>query len=351
MTLITGACAPKTANQKEVQEAISQLSEGLYAEIITSKGTMLAELYFQQTPMTVANFVGLSEGSLQYDTVNITKKFYEGIIFHRVIENFMIQTGDPLGQGTGGPGYSFPDEFSPALVHDQKGILSMANAGPSTNGSQFFITQVPTQYLNGKHTVFGRVIAGLDIIDTIASVAKGANDKPVEDVTIEHIHILRKGAAAEQFKGKDLFAQLVAEHKTFLAQQQVEKKQLFAQQVLANYPNAITTASGLMYIIEKEPAANAKPVLAGNTVDVHYIGSFLKDGKIFDSSYDRNMPITVTAGRQSLIPGFEEGLLLAKKGQKLKLFIPYYLAYGEAGVGPIPSFSDLIFAIEIVDIK
>jgi len=350
--IMTGSCAVKTANEKEIQEKLTTLSDGVFAEIITSKGTMLAELYYDKTPMTVANFVGLSEGSLKYDTININKKFYEGIIFHRVISNFMIQTGDPLGQGTGGPGYSFPDEIISSLKHDQKGILSMANSGPKTNGSQFFITQVPAEYLNGKHTVFGKVIGGLNIIDSIAVVEKGSNDKPIQDVVIKHIKIIRKGEMAQKFTGQDLFYDQVTQHTRFLEKQKEDKKKAFFDKIIEEHPNAIKTSSGLMYIVENEKKTiKEKPVLSKDTVELHYIGSFLDSSKPFDSSYDRNKPITVVAGTQSLIAGFEEGLLLSKKGQKIKLFIPYYLAYGESGAGPIPGFSDLVFDLEILDVR
>ena len=350
--MATSNCTQQTANEKEVNTTLKNLPEGIFAEITTSKGKMLAELFYEQTPMTVANFVGLSEGNLTYQGITIEKPYYDGIIFHRVIQKFMIQTGDPMGTGMGGPGYNFGDEIVAGLSHNEKGILSMANAGPKTNGSQFFITQVPTAYLDGKHTVFGKVIAGLDIIDSIANVEKDASDRPKDAVTIQHIEIIRKGEKAQTFKGQNLFANEVQQYEKNLEAKNEERKKEFVQKVLTTYPQAKTTSSGLMYQIENEnTTAKNKTVTVGNTVDVHYKGILLTSGQQFDSSYERNRPLTTIVGKQSLIPGFEEGLLLGKKGQKIKLFIPYYLAYGEAGVGPIPGFADLIFEIEILEVK
>lgn len=342
-------------NQKEMQEQIANLSEGVFAVISTTKGALLAELYYDKTPITVANFVGLAEGNLAYKGVQISKPFYEGIIFHRVIPQFMIQTGDPRGMGTGGPGYSFPDEIVAELQHSQKGILSMANSGPNSNGSQFFITQVPTPHLDGKHTVFGKVIAGLEVIDAIAGARRGPNDKPIEPISIEHIDILRNGPAAEAFTGETLFSDNVKALDAAFAQQAEARKQQFAQIMQEKYPQATATGSGLFYVEKQQPSSPITPVTVGRTVVLHYTGSFLGAtgavGQKFDSSYDRNQPITIVAGRQSVIPGFEEGLSLAKKGQKLQLFLPYFLAYGESGIGPIPPFSNLVFEIEVVDVQ
>lgn len=176
------------------QKKYSNLDQGLYAEFVTNKGTFVVKLFHEETPMTVTNFVDLATGKNKLADKDYHKKpFYNGLIFHRVIKNFMIQGGDPKGTGGGGPGYRFPDEIVPELKHDKKGILSMANAGPGTNGSQFFITLKETPWLDGKHTVFGEVILGMDVVDAIGVTPTQRGDRPVEDVVIEEVNIIKKG--------------------------------------------------------------------------------------------------------------------------------------------------------------
>lgn len=182
----------------EDPKAILDAIEGegtLHATFVTSKGDINCELYEDQAPTTVANFVGLANGSKKFEDPNDRtvkeEPFYNGTIFHRVIPNFMIQGGDRLGKGMGGPGYKFEDEFNAELRHDSAGILSMANSGPNTNGSQFFITDAPTPHLDNRHSVFGKC-ADLDVISTIATVDRGAADRPNEDVVLERVEISRK---------------------------------------------------------------------------------------------------------------------------------------------------------------
>jgi peptidyl-prolyl cis-trans isomerase A (cyclophilin A) len=163
------------------------------AKLRTNRGTVTIRLFPNQAPKTVRNFVDLAEGTREWTDPRTGKpsdaRLYDGTIFHRVIPNFMIQGGDPLGTGTGGPGYKFADEFHPDLSFNRPYLLAMANAGPGTNGSQFFITTVPTPHLNGRHTIFGEVIAGSDVVDQISKVATGRNDRPVDDVIIESVEI------------------------------------------------------------------------------------------------------------------------------------------------------------------
>lgn len=179
-----------------IMAADRKLEDGLYAEMETSKGTILIKLEPEKTPLTVANFVGLAEGTKHYAKTpgeqpkKQDKPFYDGLTFHRVIPDFMIQGGDPQGTGTGGPGYRFKDEFDPSLKHDKAGILSMANAGPGSNGSQFFITHKDTPWLNNRHSVFGRVVEGQDVVNKI-----------VKGDTIKTVKIVRVGEKARQFKG------------------------------------------------------------------------------------------------------------------------------------------------------
>jgi peptidyl-prolyl cis-trans isomerase A (cyclophilin A) len=163
------------------------------ATLRTNRGTVTIRLFPNQAPKTVRNFVDLAEGTREWTDPRTGKpsdaKLYDGTVFHRVIPNFMIQGGDPLGTGTGGPGYKFADEFHPDLSFNRPYLLAMANAGPGTNGSQFFITTVPTPHLNGRHTIFGEVIAGSDVVDQISKVTTGRNDRPVDDVVIESVEI------------------------------------------------------------------------------------------------------------------------------------------------------------------
>ncbi len=194
--------APKLLSPKEQVMKELNLKEGekLYATFVTSMGNMVAELYWEKAPKTVANFVGLAEGTKEWtDTKTgqkVTKPLYNGTIFHRVIPDFMIQGGDPLGNGTGGPGYQFGDEFDPSLRHDSAGILSMANAGPGTNGSQFFITEGPTPHLNNRHSVFGKIVEHVDLVSKIARVKRDYSDKPEKPVVIEKI-LIGRGTPAQ----------------------------------------------------------------------------------------------------------------------------------------------------------
>ena len=171
--------------------------DGLYAKIITTKGDIIVYLEFEKTPLTVANFVGLAEGQIKNDAKNPGEPYFNGIIFHRVIKDFMIQTGDPTGTGRGGPGYKFKDEFHPDLKHDKAGILSMANSGPGTNGSQFFITHKDTPWLNNKHSIFGHVVEGQDVVNNIQN-----DDKIIE------VKIIRNGKKAKKFNALETFNKL-----------------------------------------------------------------------------------------------------------------------------------------------
>lgn len=310
--------------------------DGLYAEFKTNKGDILVELYFEATPLTVASFVSLAEGKFKYDTLQYKAPFYKNIVFHRVIENFMIQCGDPTGTGSGNPGYFFYDEFVDTLKHSRAGVLSMANSGPNTNGSQFFITHKDTPWLDGKHTVFGQVVGGQGVVDEVA-----------QGDTLYSVEIHRVGKAAKKFKAQKLFPKLMEEKKEAAEKEESQKKELFAERMKEKYPDAVQTESGLMYIMEKE--GTGKQAEAGKNVKVHYTGTFL-DGKKFDSSVDRGEPIAFPLGQGRVIKGWDEGIALLKEGGKAKLLIPYYLAYGEGARGPIPAKSDLIFDVELIKV-
>jgi peptidyl-prolyl cis-trans isomerase A (cyclophilin A) len=348
LTLILGCSTSKNG-----------LEKGLYADIETNRGTILLKLSFEETPTTVANFVSLAEGTNnQVSETYSGKPYYDGLVFHRVIADFMIQGGDPLGTGSGGPGYSFEDEFSETLKHDGPGVLSMANSGPDTNGSQFFITHKETPWLDGKHSVFGRVVTGQEVVDSIQQ-----ND------TIVKVAIIRKGKEARKFKAAkifdDHFAGIEARKAAKIAKLEKVKTDK-ASALSALKEKAITTESGLSYVITQS-ADDGAAVVPGVTAMTHY-AVYFEDGNLLDTSlgevakqYDKfdhrreagggYRPIEARVDPEvSLITGFKEGLSLLKAGEKATLFLPYYLAYGEQGNQVIPPKSTLIFEVEITEV-
>ncbi len=357
----------------------TDLGDGIFADIQTNKGDIVVKLEDEKTPITVANFVSLAEGTNPFVSEEYKgKKYYDGVIFHRVIKDFMIQTGDPTGTGSGNPGYKFKDEFNDSLTHDKAGILSMANSGPTTNGSQFFITHKETPFLDGRHTVFGEVVKGMDVVDSIANVETSRapqKDKPVEDVVMNSVEIIRNGKAAKKFDAVQVMTDYFNAEKKRLAEEEKEKKALqeaydkmlpeFKAALAADKEKANTLPSGLQILTLVE-GSGEKPTV-GQKVKVFYAG-YLEDGTLFDSNYEEvakkflqfnerrkagrgyeavPMPYSPDAG---LIPGFKEGLLTMKVGDKVRLFIPPYLGYGEQGSGPIPPNSNLIFDLEITGI-
>ncbi|NLX19262.1 MAG: peptidylprolyl isomerase [Desulfobulbus sp.] len=316
------------------------MKDGLYAKITTAKGDILLRLYYNKTPLTVINFVGLAEGTLTLggSSKPTATPFYDGLTFHRVIPNFMIQGGCPLGTGTGGPGYTFPDEFDPALRHDGPGVLSMANAGPGTNGSQFFITHLATPHLDDKHTVFGRVVEGQDVVNRI--------DKG--DV-IQKITIIRIGKEAESFQtDQTAFTAALAAIKEREATANKAAQEKIKKMIREQWPKAVRTTSGLYYQVEQK--GEGKPPAAGTIIKAHYTGRLLLGNRKFDSSYDRGEPIAFPVGTGRVIPGWDEALSQMTKGEKRTLIIPPELAYGERGAGGvIPPNAWLVFDVELVD--
>ncbi|MCK4561475.1 MAG: peptidylprolyl isomerase [Flavobacteriaceae bacterium] len=310
------------------------MDNGLYAKIKTSKGDILINLEFEKTPATVGNFVALAEGNMENSVKPQGAKYYDGLKFHRVIENFMVQGGCPQGTGTGNPGYSFEVEFHTDLKHDKPGILSMANSGPATNGSQFFITHIETPWLDNKHTVFGNVIEGQDVVDTIA-----------QDDILESVEIIKIGEAAENFNAIEAFRSFEGAREKKIAE---SKKQMDAEldKIAAGFKK---TDSGLRYqIIQK---GSGKKAAKGDNISVHYKGQ-LVDGTVFDSSYQRKEPIDFQVGIGQVIKGWDEGLQLMQVGDKARLVIPSELAYGSQGAGGvIPPNATLIFDVELMNVK
>lgn len=318
--------------------AENKLADGMYAKFVTNKGDIVCELEYKKTPITVANFVGLAEGTKQLGggAGKEGARFYDGLTFHRVIPDFMIQGGCPLGTGTGGPGYTFPDEFDPSLKHSGPGILSMANAGPGTNGSQFFITHVATPHLDGKHTVFGHVASGQDVVNAIQ-----------KDDTIKTIEIVRVGDDAKAFKSDQAaFDALLAGQEDRAREKELAAMEESMAKIKAQWPDAITTDSGLKYVVVAEGEGDTPA--AGTMVKVHYTGKLL-DGTTFDSSVERGTPIDFPVGQGRVIKGWDEALLSMKKGEKRVLIIPSDLGYGPSGRGPIPPNATMVFDVELVD--
>lgn len=309
------------------------LTDGLYAVLHTNKGDITLQLEHGKTPMTVANFVGLAEGTLNVNGKN--KPFYTNIKFHRVIENFMIQGGCPKGTGTGGPGYTFPDEFDDSLKHTGAGTLSMANAGPGTNGSQFFITHTATPWLDGKHSVFGHVVEGLDVVNAIA-----------QGDTIKTVEIVRKGALAEAFTvTRETFTEYVLAAEEKNKSRQANESAKLETELKNRWPDAIITPSGLRYIVKKAGDGKKNPV-NGQKVTVHYTGSLL-DGRVFDSSVRRGSPAQFAIGE--VIEGWNEALMTMSAGEQRTLVIPPELGYGTMGYpGVIPPNSYLVFDVELI---
>ncbi|KAB1067063.1 peptidylprolyl isomerase [Tamlana haliotis] len=310
------------------------MQDGLYAKFNTTKGEILVALEFQKTPGTVGNFVALAEGNLENSAKPQGTKYYDGLKFHRVIPDFMIQGGCPQGTGSGNPGYQFDDEFHPDLKHDGPGVLSMANAGPGTNGSQFFITHVETSWLDNKHTVFGKVLEGQDVVDAIAQ-----GDK------IDSLEIIRVGAEAEAFNAVEAFRTFEGSREKRIAEAKAAAEAEL-DKIAAGFSK---TDSGLRYqIIQKGEGAKAEK---GKTVSVHYKGQ-LSDGTVFDSSYKRNAPIDFPLGMGQVIAGWDEGIQLLSIGDKARFVIPSHLGYGSRGAGGvIPADATLVFDVELMDVK
>lgn len=310
------------------------MENGIYAKFNTAKGSILVKLTHDKTPGTVGNFVGLAEGNLENNEKPQGKPYYNGLKFHRVIPDFMIQGGCPNGTGAGGPGYQFDDEFHPDLKHSGPGVLSMANAGPGTNGSQFFITHVATPWLDNKHTVFGHVVEGQDVVDAIA-----------QGDTIESVEIVREGDEAKNWNAIEAFRTFEGAREKRVAETQKRAEEEM-EKLAAGFEK---TASGLRYqIIQK---GNGKQAEKGRTVSVHYKG-MLPNGQVFDSSYTRKKPIDFPLGKGHVIEGWDEGIALLSVGDKARFVIPSNLGYGERGAGGvIPPNATLIFDVELMDVK
>ncbi len=340
--------ASPTAYEPTAEEKKWRDTPGLYAEIVTSKGNVVVSLEYKKVPVTVANFVGLAEGKIQNSAKGPGEPYYDGLTFHRCIHTpqpFMIQGGDPQGTGQGGPGYAFGDEFDISLKFDRPGLLAMANAGPATNGSQFFITEGLTSWLDYKHSIFGSVVEGLPLVSVI-------NNGEV----MTKINIIRVGKEAQAFDAVAVWAkkdELLKAKAAEFASQKGEKdkaKTISADEfVKKNFPAAKKTASGLYYVVLQEGTGTR--ATAGRNVKVHYTG-YLTDGSKFDSSRDRGQPLPFVLGQGQVIKGWDEGIALMSVGSRYKLIIPASLGYGANGAGGvIPPNATLIFETELMEVN
>jgi len=327
-----GVCALGAPNAADAQ------GNGLFAEMETDKGVVVIQLEFEKAPLTVANFVGLAEGTIKHARGEGVR-FYDGLTFHRVEPGFVIQGGDPEGNGRGGPGYQFPDEIHPGLKHSSEGILSMANAGPATNGSQFFITLSPTPHLDGRHAVFGKVVRGMDVV---RNIRRGD--------AIKKVNIIRSGKSAREFKSDqkafELYIRQIAERKGNDEMKFIDEQK---KAVAEKYASFRKSESGIYYNIEKAGSGN-KPK-QGQTVAVHYTGALL-DGKVFDSSRDRGQPLDFQAGVRMVIDGWDEMVLDMQQGERRTAVLPPEQAYGKRGAGGvIPPNAFLVFDMELLEIR
>ena len=370
-----------TTSCNSVANQYQDIGEGLFAEFNTNMGTMVVKLSYDKTPITVANFVALAEGNHpDVDSIHLGLPFYDGLIFHRVMNNFMIQGGDPEGNGRGGPGYSFPDEFDESLMHDKPGILSMANSGPATNGSQFFITETPTPHLNNKHSVFGEVVIGLEVQDSISNVETGVANRPISDIIIKKLNILRNGDDAKQFDAVNVWnlelTKLVEKNR--LLEEEKEKTRLTNQvkgkdkaisflPTLNNYKaKSKKLKSGLRtFNITKGNGIKPKQ---GDNVNLFYelydtkANLIDSNSKECEEAYGKYSSEKELRGRYSAMPmqlspdaqmitGFKEAVGTMKVGDKVFAYLPSSIGYGAQGSGMIKPNQDLIFIITMVSVN
>jgi peptidylprolyl isomerase len=311
---------------------VKDLPDGLFAEITTNRGVIVMSLAYDKAPMTVSSFVGLAEGTIKANG-QTGKRYFDGLTFHRVVAGFVIQGGDPKGDGSGGPGYQFPNEVRSDLKHDSPGVVAMANAGPNTNGSQFYITLAPTPNLDGGYSVFGKVVQGMDVVQKVQ-----------QGDVMKTVRIIRVGAPATAFVvTQKSFDDLVAKATAAVADAGKKAREAALTDIRKKWPNLTTTRSGLMYEILTK-GAGASP-LKTSTVSVKYTGTLL-DGTVFDTTDNRGAASFRT---DQVIPGWTEALLAMKKGEKRRLVIPPELGYGERGYpGVIPGNSFLVFEVELL---
>ncbi len=319
------------------QEKYPDLEDGLYAELDTEKGEIVIDLKYDVVPLTVANFVGLAEGTIEHSQGE--GPFYDGLTFHRVEEDFVIQGGDPAGDGTGGPGYRIPTETHESLRHSGAGIVAMANSGPNRNGSQFYITLRATPWLDGNYSIFGEVVRGQEVV---SSIEQG-------DV-IRTVSIIRRGEDAKSFAAdQESFDALLAERQDEIAREQEQALASQEAYIERNWPDATRMENGIRYVIERE-GSGARPEI-GDTVAVHYTGSLLT-GMPFESTRNQDEPARFELGAARTIPGWEATLRDMRPGEERTAIVPPELAFGDQGrQGVIPPNSYLVFEVELIAVN
>ena len=313
--------------------SFAEKDDGIYAHINTNKGEIIVKLTYKKTPLTVINFISLSEGT-KNSNKELGVPFYDGLFFHRVIDDFMIQGGDPKGDGTGGPGYRFADEFTD-LIHDRPGVLSMANSGPNTNGSQFFITHVPTPWLDGKHSVFGFVVDGMDVVNLIK-----------QGDTLENISIERIGDEANQFiANEESFNSRVAiANEAIIAQKKLRQIE-FENYANSTYPDAYKNESGYFTIINNQGDGNL--VSNGQIVSVD-IALKANSGQVMREA---GSPIQFTLGSREIISIIDSNVLEMSIGESRTILATYEYVFGEAPSGNIPQDSFIIFDLVLISVE
>jgi cyclophilin family peptidyl-prolyl cis-trans isomerase len=335
----------------------SKYPRGLYAEVTTNKGLIVMRLEFEKTPLTVANFVGLAEGSIDNAALPPGTFYFNGTKWHRVVPGHVIQCGMPQGGKAEGPGYQFPNEIEPTLNHDQEGMVGMANGGPHTNGSQWYITLADRSYLNGNYSVFGEVIQGLDIVKAI-----------VQGDDVIGVKIVRIGRTAGQFRPTTAsFKKMVAEAEVRVAKEAAERKAREEEAAQAGWPKALAGDNGIRYVIDREGAGKASA--AGAIVKAVYSGKTLLGNLAFVSTADAGQPyrgetpesFEYEVGKTKINPGLDGALAQMKKGEKRTVILPDAQAYGRNGFYAksrpgekrfvIPPFSMLVYEIEVLELR
>jgi peptidyl-prolyl cis-trans isomerase A (cyclophilin A) len=329
--------------------------DGIYAVFETTLGDFVCRLEPDKAPITVGNFVGLAEGSRAFEDPEtgrlVRRHFYDGLLFHRIVRGFVIQGGDPKGDGSGGPGYSICDEIDSSLVFDTPGVLAMASDANHPNGSQFFITLVPAPHLNGRHNIFGHVVSGMDVVRAIAAQPlQSDSTRPRTDILMRKVRIVRTGPVAQDFDADAAFAgnPVMCQR---LAVARREATESFLAQLATDEARAVRTPTGLLVVVLQEGSGDRPQ--DGDLVSFHCTGYLAEDGTRFWSTYDRGQPFRVKLGSHRVMPAWEEAAQRMRPGEKCRLIVPPELGYGESGnrLTGIPGGATLVFDMELLGVE